>query len=389
MQKLKNLSSQEKIFLGFVLSIFLPLVVLFYLASADEKNLIQNTHNRSLKMLKSYQTADVVFSEWILGLQTFEKALHNELFGLAKAFANKDNKMSREIYPSIKIKTLQTQERLKPVFVNLAYFDKNGYVLNLQSDEISGLKLITPDYKALQSVKLFDNLVDCLWDSEFVKIDGEFKPFESLGFESLVKINRTKLSNTWSSGEFYRYNAMELYHKINTLRIGIKVFDDEKNFKGLLIGDVEQNLYNKVFNEISEEGIFEVSFIGQSIFKYEKANRFPFTYVSNENSGYTLRLKMNNKSLFVYGFLKDGVILTVFLTFTSLIFFFVCYSQFRKVRFFSNHIFESSRNIVEKDGKHEDEIKKIHLYSYKILELFMRKEASTKVKEALEIKDFE
>ncbi len=385
MKKKKLFTGQQGIVIAFVVLILIPLTASFYLAQEDTESLVLNSFDRTMKMLNSTQLADKTFNSWTSNLRKIEHKIQPELFELANAFERKNNDLSRELYPIIGQKIVGLQKENERIFVNCTYFDKNGYVLNIQTNEVSDLKLVEPKYYALESVKVFDNFVDCRWDSEFVAIGGEFTPFEELAFDKILAQNKSPLNDVWSAGNFHRYSAMEVFHKLDVLRIGIKIFDERGNIRGLFLGDIEKTYFTKVFNEVNSE-TFDVNFISKEIFEFEKEKKFPYTYILHPNSGFHLRFKLNTDSLFKYGITRNGIFLTVFFVFLSVFFFSFVFYYFHQFNVFISFVLNYSTKIInekEEPEKIRDNFKNILYNLRKAIEIFIPNSQMEKLKEAL------
>lgn len=385
MKKKRIFTGQVGIVIAFVILILLPLIASFYFAQTDTESLVHNSFDRTMKMLNTFQLADKNFNNWTSNLRKIEQKIQPELFALVNAFDENDYELSRKIYPIVAQKIVGFQKENERIFVNCAYFDKNGYVFNIQTNEVSDLKLVEPKYYALESVKLFDNLVDCLWDSEFVAIGGEFTPFEELSFSKILEQDKTPLNDVWSGGKFYRYSAMEIYHKLDVLRIGIKIFDAAGSIRGLFLGDIERTYFSKAFDEVKAE-TFEVNFISQEIFEFEKEKKFSFTYIMHPNSGFYLRFELNTDSLFKYGITRNGIFLTVYLIFLSVFFFSFVFYYFRQFNIFISFVLNYSTKILnekEDPEKINDNFKSILYNLRKAIEIFVPNPQIEKLKAAL------
>ncbi|KAA3599790.1 MAG: hypothetical protein DWQ06_09925 [Calditrichaeota bacterium] len=385
MKKKKLFTGQQGIVIAYVILILLPLITSFYLAQQDTEALVLNSFERTMKIVNSTQFADKTFNNWTSKLRKIEHKIQPELFELASIFDKRSKDSSREIYPTIAQKVVALQKENERIFVNCAYFDKNGYILNIQTNEVSDLKLVEPKYYALESVKIFDNFVDCRWDSEFVAINGEFTPFEELSFDKILSQNKSPLNDIWSAGNFHRYSAMEVFHKLDVLRIGFKIFDAKGNIRGIFLGDIEKTYFSKVFDEINSE-TFDVNFISNEIFEFEREKKFPYTYILHPNSGFYLRFKLNTDSLFEYGITRNGIFLTVFLVFLSVFFFSFVFYYFRQFNVFISFVLNYSTKIInekEEPAKITDNFKNILYNLRKAIEIFIPDSQTEKLKEAL------
>lgn len=385
MKKNKLFTGQQGIVIAFAIFILIPLTASFYLAQKDTESLVLNSYERTVKIVNSIQLADKIFNNWTANLRKIQHKIQPELFELASSFEKQNIDLSRKNYPNVSQKVRTLQKKNERIFVNCAYFDKNGYVLNIQTNEVSDLKLVEPKYLALETVKIFDNLVDCRWDSEFVAIDGEFTPFENLAFSSILEQNKSPLNDVWSGGNFHRYSAMEVFHKLDVLRIGIKIFDERGNLRGVFLGDIEKTYFSKVFNSINSE-VFDVQFISREMYEFEKEKQFPYTYVSHQNSGLYLRYKLNTDTLFEYGITRNGIFLTVFLMFLSVFFFSVVFYYFRQFNVFISFVLNYSNKIInekEEPEKIKDNFKNILYNLRKSIEIFTPSNQIEKLKEAL------